>query len=382
MGKRHSFAFGLLALLVATCVWLPCLHLVYAHAPDARPLRNRQLALIDDPAAGDVARAAAVAANPEWDLMSRTFVAWALANWALREPAQTERALHAIDKTITGIRDIESARGFRAFLLPYGKPRFSVEPGRSLFVDSQIGLTLALRRLVRDDDAELRRLSRERTAILTERLTQARIGLAESYPDEGWSFDHAVALAALAAADRIDGTDHHVVIARVLSVMKTRLIDPKSGLLVSSFRLDGKHLDGPEGSSLWMTLHCLSLIDPSFAQAQYRRARAELGVSFLGFGWAREWPKSLRGERDIDSGAVVPLIDASAGSSGLAFVGAASFGDTAFLRGLYTTLEMAAFPVDDSRGRSYAASNQVGDAVLLYALELGPAWEKLGWRRP
>ena len=71
---------------------------------------------------------------------------------------------------------------------------------------------------------------------------------------------------------------------------------------------------------------------------------------------------------------MVPLLDVSAGSSGLAFVGAAGFGDGAYLRQLGTTLRFAAFPVDG--GKRYAASNQVGDAVLLYALELGPAWEK------
>jgi len=370
-------ALGVSILLVATLVWLPCLHFVYARRPDPRPLLKRQLALIDQPELAAGERAAVRAANPEWDLMGRTFVAWALADWALREPANTAEALHGIDRTLDEIVRIERSSGFRAFLLPYSRGHFQQAPDRSLFVDSEIALTAALRRLVRDDDPAVRRLSRERAEIITERIRQSPLGLVESYPDEGWTFDHAVALAALKAVDRLDGSDHREVIARVMNTLQRRLRDPASGLLASSFSHKGRISDGPEGSTLWMTLHCLSVVDEPFAREQYEIARRELGASLLGFGWAREWPRGGRGATDIDSGPVVPLFDVSAGSSGLAFVGAASFGDEAFLRQLSTTLEFAAFPVDDSLGRKYAAANQVGDAVLLYALELGPAWEKI-----
>ncbi len=372
MNRRHSLSRSLLALALAALIWLPCLHLVYARAPNAQSLLRRQLALIENPSLAAAARAPAAAANPEWDLMGRTFVAWALANWALRELAHRDEALRGIDATLSAILDVERARGFRAFLLPYGRPRFAQQPERSLFVDSEIALTAALRRLVRDDNPEIRRLSQERTALITGSFAR---GLVESYPDEGWSFDHAVALAALAAADRVDGTNHRPVIDRVLAQIRAQLIDKRSGLIVSSFRLSGATLDGPEGSTLWMTLHCLSLVDDAFAREQYAAARRQLGVSFLGFGWAREWPRGLRGDRDIDSGPVVPLFDVSAGSSGLAFVGAASFSDRDFSRQLATTLAFAAFPVDDAQGLRYAAANQLGDAVLLYSLELGPAWD-------
>jgi hypothetical protein len=362
-------------LLAATLLWLPCLHFVYARAPDPAPLLKRQLALIDRPQVAERERAAARAANPEWDLMGRSFVAWALANQALREPIRTEEALRGIDTLLDGMLEVERKKGFRAFLLPYGRGRFQQSPDRSLFVDSEIALTAALRRLVRDDREDVRQLSRRRADEIAARIRAAPLGLVESYPDEGWTFDHAVALAALHAVDRLDGSDHHMEIERVLVQMKHVLIDPGSGLLVSSFGQKGQVHDGPEGSSLWMALHCLQLVDEPFAREQYQRAKRALGASFLGFGWAREWPRG--GEMDIDSGPVVPLLDVSAGSSGLAFVGAAAFGDRDYLRRLQTTLDFAAFPVDDELGRKYGASNQVGDAVLLYALSLGPAWEKL-----
>ena len=61
----------------------------------------------------------------------------------------------------------------------------------------------------------------------------------------------------------------------------------------------------------------------------------------------------------------------------MAFLGAATFHDSEFLRSLRTTLDFAAFPIDGDGQRRYAASNQVGDAVVLYASVMGPLWEKL-----
>src|SRR3954463_15595177 len=94
-------------LLAATLLWLPCLHFVYARAPDPAPLLRRQLALIDHPRLAEKERSAARAANPEWDLMGRSFVAWALANQALRDPAQADAALRGIDALLDGILKVE-----------------------------------------------------------------------------------------------------------------------------------------------------------------------------------------------------------------------------------------------------------------------------------
>jgi hypothetical protein len=83
---------------------------------------------------------------------------------------------------------------------------------------------------------------------------------------------------------------------------------------------------------------------------------------------------------DVDSGMVVPGLGVSAGSSGMAFIAAASFHDWDFLQALTTTLDMAAFPARQQGGLKYCASNQVGDAAILYAAVLGPLWERIGWQ--
>src|SRR6185295_13694576 len=94
---------------------------------------------------------------------------------------------------------------------------------------------------------------------------------------------------------------------------KQRLVEPRTGLLVSSYHLDGRWKDGPEGSSIWMAIHDLMIVDEAFARDQYARARRELIGDALGFGYAREWPRGARGATDVDSGPIIPLLDASAG---------------------------------------------------------------------
>jgi len=40
-----------------------------------------------------------------------------------------------------------------------------------------------------------------------------------------------------------------------------------------------------------------------------------------------------------------------------------------------TTVHFAAFPVEQEGTAHYAASNVVGDAVMLYAFTVGPLWQ-------
>src|SRR6185369_13613193 len=134
----------------------------------------------------------------------------------------------------------------------------------------------------------------------------------------------------------------------------------------ASFGADGRALDGPEGSTLWMVAHCLQLLDEDFARDQYRRARAELGEITLGFGYAHEWPASWTGPMDVDSGPIIPFFNISAGSSGMALIAAGAFDDARFLQSLAATLDFAAFPSRQQGRLRYCASNQVGDAALLY----------------
>lgn len=385
-----------LSVLVAAAMWLPALHLLYARDPDAsfrrdatspraRALAARHLALWTDPArrAREVERMRGT--NAEWDFMGRTFLVLALASMAEHEApgsAERARALAAIDAIVDETLRLEREQGQAHFLMPYARTSGPWRgSGRSLFVDGEVALMLGARRLV-EERADWAPWMAERAAAIVEALERGPALSGESYPDECWTFCNAAALAALRLHERLDGADHTDLLRRWVATAKARLLDPTTGLLPSSYTWQGRILDGPEGSSIWFAVHCLALVDEPFAREQYERAKRELAIPALGFGLAREWPRSTGADHvDVDSGPIVPGLEASASSSGLAFLAASTFGDREWLRALQASLDLAGFPItDDEGGLRYAASNQVGDAVLLYAMVHGPLWAKVGRR--
>ncbi len=382
-----SAGLALCAFCVALAVWLPCLHFFYKKpvsnfylqegvSPKARELAARHLRLWTDPDLRSAELKKMRGSNAEWDFMGRSFLVWSLVNMGLREPEMKSQYLPVIDQIIQETVRIERENGIYVFLMPYAKSRaYVVKPARSLFIDGEIALMMGARRMLQEEPSYKQPMT-ERLQSIEERWRANPVMAAESYPDECWTFDHAVALAAFKVADRLDGTDHSALCSRWIQLAREKLIHKETGLLVSSFQTDGTHLDGPEGSTIWMVVHCLSVVDKEFARDQYSRARKELGRVVLGFGYGTEWPASWQGPKDIDSGMVIPGFEVSAGSSGMAFMAASTFQDWGFLQALNATLDMAAFPSRVNGELKYCASNQVGDAALLYASVLGPLWER------
>ena len=167
-----------------------------------------------------------------------------------------------MDQIIDETMRLEKEKGMCFFLMDYAHPeQYVAQPAHSLFLDGEIALMLASRRMV-EEKLEYKVLLTQRVDAITERLLKSPNLMLESYPDECWTFDHCVALDALKLADRLDGSDHSVLIHSWLDMAKKKLVDPKSGLLISSFTTDGRPIIGPEGSSLWMIAHSLKLLDP------------------------------------------------------------------------------------------------------------------------
>jgi hypothetical protein len=386
MTRTKRILIGLTALLIASAIWLPCLHLFFVKpaldfyrpaglSPKARELAARHLQLWMEPGLRKRELQKMRGSNAEWDFMGRSFLVWSLANMGLRDPSHQTQYLSVIDQIIEETLKLEQQEGQFFFLMPYAKGRpYLAQPVRSLFIDGEIALMLAARRtLASRPDYET--LLNERLNVIVERMQRNPVLAVESYPDECWMFDHVVALAAIRIADHLDGANHGPLFKAWLDTAKTHFIHRQSGLLISSFTTTGAPLDGPEGSTIWMVAHCLQMIDESFAHDQYQRARHELGRTLLGFSFAQEWPASWKGGTDIDSGPIVPGLNISAGSSGMAFIGATAFGDDPFFQSLAATLDFAAFPSRQNGRLKYSASNQVGDAALLYATVLGPLWQ-------
>src|ERR1041385_2029734 len=309
--KRILAAFG--AIAIAGVVWLSCLHLVFTRptsdfrrvdglSPKARQLAARHLQLWTEPALREQELRRMRASNAEWDFMGRSFLVWSLANMSLREPQAKHAYLDTLDRIIDETLRLERQEGMYFFLMPYAKARpYVVQPARSLFLDGEIALMLASRRMVEDKPA-YQPLLTERVNLIAEGMARNPQGVLESYPNECWMFDHVVALAAIRLADHLDGSDHSALLRDWITHAKQNLTHRESGLLISSFTHEAKPLDGPEGSTIWMVAHCLQLIDEDFARDQYGRARRELGRTTLGFSYAREWPASWKGAADIASG--------------------------------------------------------------------------------
>jgi hypothetical protein len=243
-------------------------------------------------------------------------------------------------------------------------------------VDGEVALMLGLRCLVEDKPSYREELDRRIREIVS-RMEASPSLSAESYPDECWTFCNVTALSALRVSDCLNGTDHGGLVRRWIAYAKANLVDPRTGLLISAYRLNGQRIYAPEGSSIWYVSHHLRLLDESFGRQQYDLAKKHLAGRFLGFAFAREWPPGLEDQMDVDSGLVVPLLGASVGSSGLAFIAAGTYGDVDFLRSLAGGVQAFGFPVEADGGLKYAAGNQVGDAVMLYGLTVGPAWQKV-----
>ena len=377
---------------VAAAIWLPCVHLLFKPdcaqyrssagvAPKARMLAAQHLAVWTDPELRQRELRNMQVRNPEWDFMSRTFLVLALANMALCDAACRPQACEIIDLVLEETLRIERERGLYHFLMGYASRTgaWKVQPPRSQFLDGEIALMLAARRMV-EEKPEYRALLAERVEAMIARMRQSPVLSAESYPDECWLFCNTVALAAIRMADVLDGTDHAAFLAEWVAVARERLVEPGTGLLISAYAVSGRPApcgSGPEGSSIWMACHMLQLADRAFAADQYGRAQKALGRSVLGFGYSREWPAESPGWADVDSGPVLPVLGASASASGLALVAGAAFDDRDCLTRVLTTVNFLGFPEERDGRLRYRASNPVGDAVLLYAMVLGPLWEEV-----
>ena len=248
---------GLAALVIATIIWLPCLHLLFARplsdfrqdpglSPKARQLAARHLQLWTDPALRERELEKMRASNAEWDFMGRGYLVWSLANMSLRDPASKPLYLRTMDQIIDETLRLEKEGGMYFFLMAYAKDRhYLVQPAHSLFLDGEIALMLAARRVV-EEKAEYKSLLTGRVNAMVDRFQKSPRMMLESYPDECWMFDHCVALDAIKLADYLDDSDHSALIRGWVAMARQKLVDPEIGS--ADFQLhDGRHTAGLPG---------------------------------------------------------------------------------------------------------------------------------------
>jgi hypothetical protein len=367
-------AHYILTLTVATLVWLPMLQLLFEPSESEREsLATHELRVLADPGERNSSEGHMRQVNPEWDLMRRMYSVLSLSEMALshadKRAAYISQLDTVLDSLLAQLRNDEPY----VFLLSYAHGAPWKANGRSLFVDGEVALMLEARLLL-GPRPDLEPMAAARVLAIEQSMRQSPSVSGESYPDEAWTFCNTTALAALRLHDVRTGTDHASLAKRWITYAKQNLTDPRTGLLVSRYRYDGQVDEGPEGSSIFMVAHNLRFWDEAFARDQYERAKKELTFSVLGFALAREWPRgSAQAGMDVDSGPIIPFLDASPGASGMALLGAAAFGDLELSTGLRRSLDFAAAPDAPRAGElSYAAAGPMGNAVILHALTTGP----------
>lgn len=376
MPTRRQFLAALGSSALASAIWVPSLSTVFGPAastlagdpddPVIRGLLERQLRLWERPDP-DVEQMRAV--NPEWDFMGRTFTSLALLALLERAPHLRPRLLAAVDRIAERTLTTLQERGMHHFLLGYGRGRFVNPTGRSLFIDGELLTVLAKREsLVRDGRFAVQQA--QLAHHVRANLEAGPLGHGESYPDECWAICNGFAAVGLLLDGRTSDRDPTEPLRRYRAGL-AHLVEPQTGMLQSEYTYAGAPLDGPEGSSLYLSAALLRSIDAPLARVQYQLAQQHLLRRFLGFGYSREWRTGEAGVMDVDSGPIVPGFEASAGASGLALIGARVFGDDVALRSLLASLWATAFPTWHDGALSFAASNPVGDAAILWALVAG-----------
>lgn len=203
---------------------------------------------------------------------------------------------------------------------------------------------------------------------LARKVARGTCGLAETYPGEVYLPDNAVALAALALAERagLAPTDPTLSARALLEKIHRRHADPTTGLL--PFRLDGGcgASGGLRASGASWSLLYLAHVDEAYALRGYEALRkAFLDAPIPGVLGVREWPRGVERGGDVDSGPL--LLGLSPAATGFTVALARRAGDQGTLRGLLDTAEIAGFSVSWRGRRGYLTAPLVGDAILLAA---------------
>jgi hypothetical protein len=200
----------------------------------------------------------------------------------------------------------------------------------------------------------------------------------ETYPHETYTMDNVVAVASLAVADHVRGTDHRALVDEWVTYTRARLLDPTTGLIV--FGVD-EETGAPEqrgrGSAAGWASYFLPMIDLAFAREQWAAARAQLAGRLGPFAGLREYHPldPHAGWGDIDSG---PVLVWGVSATGFAMAGARRHGDHDLLRGQLALSELFGLSVDEGDERRYVAAPLLGEAILLCMKTARPWWDGMG----
>lgn len=215
-----------------------------------------------------------------------------------------------------------------------------------------------------DPETPHARLHDELVAALARRLDASPYGIVETYPGEAYPCDIASIVGALGQHDRLTGSDHRALIARMAALYRARWLDPASGYLVQAVDpRTGAPRDAPRGSGTALAAYFWSFADPALAAELDRALLARGRRGALGLAAIAEYPDEREGHGDIDSGPVVLGVSVSA--TGFSLAAARRRGDRVAFRELYRTAALFGVPVARGERTRFLAGGPLGNAILL-----------------
>lgn len=207
-------------------------------------------------------------------------------------------------------------------------------------------------------------------AAYERRLLASDSGLIETYPNEAYPTDVAAVAAAIAVHGRATGVNHRRVLEHWASRVRSRQIEPKSGLVFQRMgAASGRPHDAPRGSGTGLAAYFAGFADRGLAE-QLAQALFRHEKGFAGFGAIGEYAEGHTGHGDVDSGPV--LFGVSVAATGFALAPARAFGRRDSFEHLYRTAALFGLPTTFGQGFWFSSGGPIGNALLFAFLTSGP----------
>jgi len=207
-------------------------------------------------------------------------------------------------------------------------------------------------------------------ASFERRLLASDTGLVETYPNEAFPTDVAAIAAAIAVHGRATGAHHERVLAHWADKVRTKQIDPVTGLVYQHMGArDGKPHDAPRGSGTGLAAYFAGFADRSIAKL-LADGLFRYPETFCEFEGIQEYSDGHSGLGDDDSGPV--LLGVTVAATGFALAPARAFGRRIEFTRLYRTTELFGVPFTSGPRQSFLMGGPIGNALLLAFLTSGP----------
>jgi hypothetical protein len=203
------------------------------------------------------------------------------------------------------------------------------------------------------------------SAALARRLGHSPHGLVATYPGELYPVDTMAAVASVALHSRLTGAGREALVARLIAQMRTRFLDPDTGLLIQRATVGGKPGSDGRGSGTALAAYFAAWADPRFAADLHTALARHLATDTLGFGTVHEYADDI-GAGDIDSGPL--LFGLSVSATGFSLGSARAAGDFAHFARVFRTAHLFGAPVQWGGASTFVGGGPLGNAIMLAML--------------